>query len=156
MQEPYNLNVGFVMINQPFVVPEVLNMYQPMPQPQYDFFKQNPEVVRLWSNCFAPGPRAPSIHIPGTWADFFTFFLMSPVAHTGAKQFLGSPALPLSGESSSSPTIPFYLPQNAPDQNFLFCSRNMPTSVEVEDSQLPSSVQSSPEQTPEPTSHVAC
>jgi hypothetical protein len=64
-------NVGFVQIIQPDVDHIFLNRQFQVPQPKSDFFKQNPEAVRLWAKCFALGPGAPTIHIQQRWVDFF-------------------------------------------------------------------------------------
>jgi hypothetical protein len=123
-------NVGFVQIIQPDVDHIFLNRQFQVPQPKSDFFKQNPEAVRLWAKCFALGPGAPTIHIQQRWVDFFTMMLASPTAYKWASDFLGSTTLShLDDQSTStSATIPFYLPQSQPQTDLLLCSKNLPSS----------------------------
>jgi hypothetical protein len=61
---------------------------------------------------------------------FFTMMLASPTAYKWASDFLGSTTLShLDDQSTStSATIPFYLPQSQPQTDLLLCSKNLPSS----------------------------
>jgi hypothetical protein len=109
-------NVGFIQLLQPDLGLPCFDRLVQFPQPQSEFFKQNPEAIRLWAKCFAPGPGAPTIHIPHKWADFFTLLLANPTAFSWASSFLGSAASThLQDQSSSEDSlISFYIPQSQP------------------------------------------
>lgn len=121
-------NVGFVEFLLPSADPIFLSR-QSQSLTKFRVFKHILEAITLWAKCFAPGPGAPTVHIRRKWTDFFTLLLSSPEAHLWAKQFLGSPALPLLNEHPPSMNIPFYLPQSLPDVEQVLCSKNLPTEL---------------------------
>jgi hypothetical protein len=132
-------NVGFAQLQQPNVDFPCFDRHFQLPQPKSDFFKHNPKAIRLWAKCFAPGPGAPTIHIPQKWVDFFTLLLASPTALSWASSILGSAAFAHLQDQSSSEAalILFCLPQSQPQMDLLACSKNLPSSVEYLESQLP-------------------
>jgi hypothetical protein len=71
-------NLGFVKLLQPEVDPVLTNKLKQTSPLHAGFLKQNPEALRLWAKCLAPGPGAPTVQVPRLWADFFTLLLVSP------------------------------------------------------------------------------
>jgi hypothetical protein len=119
------LHVGMARIIQSETDSVFVSRQIDFPQPRSDFFRQNPEAIRLWAKCFAPGPGVYVVHVPAKWADFFTLLLSSPTTFQWAKEFLSSSALPFLTTVESSSYIPFSLPSAAPSLGHQLCTKNL-------------------------------
>jgi hypothetical protein len=57
------LHVGMARIIQSETDSVFVSRQIDFPQPRSDFFRQNPEAIRLWAKCFAPGPGVSVVHV---------------------------------------------------------------------------------------------
>lgn len=117
-EDPDAMHLGFVTLPEDQGDPVFIERIQQ--NLHSEFFKHNPDVVRLWARFLAPGPGAQSVQVPKVWADFFTTLLLNPGSFEWAKSMLQSQAWNLF-QTSCADSVPFCLPAAKLADNSLLC-----------------------------------